>query len=47
MSAATDQFPRDTSGLRAAAPAEIVELFGGQRFELFSFDVAAVREPSV
>jgi FtsP/CotA-like multicopper oxidase with cupredoxin domain len=34
MSAPTDQFPRDTSGLSAATPAEFVELAGGQRFQL-------------
>ena len=34
MSAPTDQFPRDTSGLPAATPSELVELAEGQRFEL-------------
>jgi FtsP/CotA-like multicopper oxidase with cupredoxin domain len=34
MSAPTDQFPRDTSGLPAAMPAELVELARGQRYEL-------------
>jgi len=34
MSAPTDQFPRDTSGLPAATPAELVELARGQRFQL-------------
>jgi FtsP/CotA-like multicopper oxidase with cupredoxin domain len=34
MSAPTDQFPRDTRGLPAATPAELVELAGGQRFQL-------------
>ena len=34
MSAPTDQFPRDTSGLPAATPAELVELAEGQRFQL-------------
>jgi FtsP/CotA-like multicopper oxidase with cupredoxin domain len=34
MSAPTDQFPRDTSGLPAAMPAELVELARGQRFQL-------------
>jgi FtsP/CotA-like multicopper oxidase with cupredoxin domain len=34
MSAPTDQFPRDTSGLPAATTAEIVELARGQRFQL-------------
>ena len=34
MSAPTDQFPRDTSGLPAATPAELVELAKGQRFQL-------------
>src|SRR4051794_37377810 len=32
MSAPTEQFPRDTGGLPAAAAAELVELSGGQRF---------------
>src|SRR5262245_1057792 len=34
MSAPTDQFPRDTSGLPAATPAELVELAEDQRFQL-------------
>src|SRR3954454_11034564 len=34
MSAPTDQFPRGTSGLSAAMPAELVELARGQRFQL-------------
>src|SRR4051794_3743208 len=34
MSAPTDQFPRDTSGLPAATTSEIVELSRGQRFQL-------------
>src|SRR3954453_5700443 len=34
MSAPTDQFPRDTTGLPAAAAAELVELAQDQRFEL-------------
>jgi FtsP/CotA-like multicopper oxidase with cupredoxin domain len=34
MSAPTDQFPRDTGGLPAAAAAELVELADDQRFEL-------------
>jgi FtsP/CotA-like multicopper oxidase with cupredoxin domain len=34
MSAPTDQFPRDTGGLPAATPAELVELAPGQRFQL-------------
>src|SRR3954466_3895738 len=34
MTAATDQFPRDTSGLPAATAAELVELAEGQRFQL-------------
>jgi FtsP/CotA-like multicopper oxidase with cupredoxin domain len=34
MSAPTEQFPRDTGGLPAATAAELVELAGGQRFEL-------------
>jgi FtsP/CotA-like multicopper oxidase with cupredoxin domain len=34
MSAPTDQFPRDTSGLPAATSAELVELARGQRFQL-------------
>src|SRR3954463_69704 len=34
MSAPTDQFSRDTSGLPAATRSEVVELARGQRFEL-------------
>jgi FtsP/CotA-like multicopper oxidase with cupredoxin domain len=34
MSAPTDQFPRDTSGLPAATPAGLVELARGERFQL-------------
>src|SRR4051794_30856579 len=34
MSATTDQFPRDTSGLPAATTSELVELSRGQRFQL-------------
>ena len=34
MSAPTDQFPRDTSGLPAATPTGLVELARGQRFQL-------------
>jgi FtsP/CotA-like multicopper oxidase with cupredoxin domain len=34
MSAPIEQFPRDTSGLPAATAAELVELSGGQRFQL-------------
>src|SRR5690242_20048104 len=34
MSAPTEQFPREISGLPAATAAELVELAGGQRFEL-------------
>jgi FtsP/CotA-like multicopper oxidase with cupredoxin domain len=34
MTAPTDQFPRDTSGLPAATAAELVELAEDQRFEL-------------
>jgi FtsP/CotA-like multicopper oxidase with cupredoxin domain len=34
MSASTDQFPRDTGGLPAATPAELVELATDQRFQL-------------
>src|SRR4051794_9284358 len=34
MSAPTDQFPRETSGLPAATPSELVELAQGQRFQL-------------
>src|SRR4051812_18739319 len=34
MSAPTDQFPRETSGLPAATTSEIVELSRGQRFQL-------------
>jgi FtsP/CotA-like multicopper oxidase with cupredoxin domain len=34
MSAPTEQFPRDTSGLPAATAAELVELAAGQRFRL-------------
>ncbi len=34
MSAPTDHFPRDTSGLPAATPSELVELAAGQQFEL-------------
>src|SRR3954451_9939187 len=34
MSATTDQFPRDTTGLPAANAAELVELAEGERFEL-------------
>ena len=34
MSAPTDQFPRDTSGLPAATTSEIVELSRGQHFQL-------------
>src|SRR4051812_35849039 len=34
MSAPTDQFSRDTSGLPAATTSEVVELARGQRFEL-------------
>ena len=34
MSAPTDQFPRDTSGLPAATAAELVELAEGQRFRV-------------
>ena len=34
MSAPTDQFPRDTTGLPAATAAELVELAEGQRFQL-------------
>jgi FtsP/CotA-like multicopper oxidase with cupredoxin domain len=34
MTAPTDQFPRDTSGLPAATTSEIVELSRGQRFQL-------------
>jgi FtsP/CotA-like multicopper oxidase with cupredoxin domain len=35
MSAPTDQFPRDTSGLPAATPAQLVELAHGERFQLW------------
>jgi FtsP/CotA-like multicopper oxidase with cupredoxin domain len=34
MSATTDQFPRDPSGLPAATPSELVELTEGQPFQL-------------
>src|SRR5436309_8222190 len=34
MSAPTEQFPRDTAGLPAATAAELVQLTGGQRFDL-------------
>jgi FtsP/CotA-like multicopper oxidase with cupredoxin domain len=34
MGGPTDQFPRDTGGLPAATPAELVELAKGQRFQL-------------
>jgi FtsP/CotA-like multicopper oxidase with cupredoxin domain len=34
MSASIDHFPRDTSGLSAATPTELVELARGQRFQL-------------